>query len=97
MSAPKPSPYDPAYVSEVSLDRAARALCGGDTDGAARLSRATHGLHQAIRSRPEFEWTVERRLGALEQRLEAALERLHRRIDAIPADPAAGPGAPPRA
>ena len=88
MTAPKPSPYDPAYVSEVSLDQAARALSAGDPDEALRLSRATHVLHQAIKSRPEFEWTVERRLSLLERRLEGALERIERRLDA--------PAAPPR-
>lgn len=83
MSGPKPTPYDPAYASEISLDRAARALTGGDADEAARLSRATHSLHQAIRSRPEFEWSVERRLALLEQRLEGALNRTHVRLKAL--------------
>ena len=87
MSAPKPSPYNPAYVSEISLDRAAQALAAGRTDEAARLARATHGLHLALKSRPEWEWTVERRLGVLETRLEGGMERLDRRIDEVAEKP----------
>jgi hypothetical protein len=91
MTAPKPTPYDPAYASEISLDTAARALAAGRTDEASRLARATHNLHLALKSRPEWEWQVERRLGLLESRLEGGMTRLARRIDELT------PGAnPPR-